>query len=194
MRIAVLASGNGSNFQAIAEAIQQKHLDADIVLLFSDNPQAKVLQRAEALGIDAQAFAPKDFSAKSIYEAELLHLLEEKHVELVVLAGYMRLIGPVLLEAFPKKIVNIHPSLLPAFPGLHGIRDAYEAGVPETGVTVHYIDKGIDTGPIIAQQRIPVSQQDTLESLEKKIHQVEHRLYPAVLQQIIKQDKERSTE
>lgn len=187
MRIAVFASGNGSNFQVIADAVNKQEIEGEIVLLFSDNHQAKVLSRAEKLGIPTQTFSPKDFSDKSTYEAEILHMLEEEVVELIVLAGYMRLIGPALLEAYPERIINIHPSLLPAFPGLHGIRDAYEARVAETGVTVHYIDKGIDTGPIIAQEKVPITPEDTLESLEEKIHQTEHRLYPTVLKRIIKE-------
>ncbi|MCB5955149.1 phosphoribosylglycinamide formyltransferase [Enterococcus sp. CWB-B31] len=191
MRIAVFASGSGSNFQAIAESVQAGKIDGEIVLLFSDQKDAKVLERAEKLGIPSASFSPKDFSSKGIYEAELLHLLEEKEVELIVLAGYMRLIGPVLLEAYPEKIINIHPSLLPLFPGLHGIRDAFEAKVEETGVTIHFIDKGIDTGPVIVQEKVAIHSDDTLEGLEEKIHKVEHRLYPIVIQKIIKEKKER---
>ncbi|MGC6770220.1 phosphoribosylglycinamide formyltransferase [Enterococcus sp. LJL51] len=192
MRIAVFASGNGSNFQVIAEAVKAGKIDGEIVLLFSDNKQAKVLERAEQLGIPHVSFSPKDFSEKSIYEGEILHLLEEKKVNFIVLAGYMRLIGPALLEAFPEKIINIHPSLLPQFPGLHGIRDAYEARVKETGVTVHYVDKGVDTGPIIAQERVIITEDDTMSSLEDKIHQVEHRLYPEVLKKIIENRERRA--
>ncbi|MBL1227039.1 phosphoribosylglycinamide formyltransferase [Enterococcus sp. BWR-S5] len=192
MRMAVFASGNGSNFQVIADVVKNQEIDGEIVLLFSDNREAKVLSRAEVLGIPSHAFSPKEFSDKGTYEGEILHLLEEKDVDFIVLAGYMRLIGPALLEAFPQKIINIHPSLLPSFPGLHGIRDAYEAGVAETGVTVHYIDKGIDTGPIIAQEKVAIETEDTLESLEEKIHQVEHRLYPAVLKRIIKEKGQRT--
>ncbi|MCB5951021.1 phosphoribosylglycinamide formyltransferase [Enterococcus sp. BWT-B8] len=191
MRIAVFASGSGSNFQAIAESVQAGKIDGEIVLLFSDQKDAKVLERAEKLGIPSASFSPKDFSSKGIYEAELLHLLEEKEVELIVLAGYMRLIGPVLLEAYPEKIINIHPSLLPLFPGLHGIRDAFEAKVEETGVTIHFIDKGIDTGPVIVQEKVAIHSDDTLEGLEEKIHKVEHRLYPIVIQKIIQEKKER---
>ncbi|MBL1230361.1 phosphoribosylglycinamide formyltransferase [Enterococcus sp. BWB1-3] len=191
MRIAVFASGSGSNFQAIAESVQAGKIDGEIVLLFSDQKDAKVLERAEKLGIPSASFSPKDFSSKGIYEAELLHLLEEKEVELIVLAGYMRLIGPVLLEAYPEKIINIHPSLLPLFPGLHGIRDAFEAKAEETGVTIHFIDKGIDTGPVIVQEKVAIHSDDTLEGLEEKIHKVEHRLYPIVIQKIIKEKKER---
>lgn len=187
MRIAVFASGNGSNFQVIADAIKNQEIDGEIVLLFSDNREAKVLSRAEKLAIPTHSFSPKDFSDKSTYEAEILHLLEENDVAFIVLAGYMRLIGPALLEAYPERIINIHPSLLPAFPGLHGIKDAFEAGVAETGVTVHYIDRGIDTGPIIAQEKVQIEPQDTLATLEEKIHQTEHRLYPAVLKRIIKE-------
>ena len=187
MRFAVFASGNGSNFQVIADAVKNEEIAGEIALLFSDNREAKVLERAEKMNIPSYSFSPKEFEKKSIYEGEILHLLEENQVEFIVLAGYMRLIGPALLEAYPERIINIHPSLLPAFPGLRGIKDAYESGVAETGVTVHYIDKGIDTGPIIVQESVVISSEDTLEALEEKIHQVEHRLYPAVLKQIIEE-------
>ena len=185
MRIAVFASGNGSNFQAIAEALADQKSNGEITLLFCDKKEAYALERANKLNIPSQAFSPKDFASKGIYEAEILHLMEEYKIELIVLAGYMRLVGPTLLEAYPNKIINIHPSLLPAFPGLHGIRDAYEAGVKETGVTIHFVDKGVDTGPVIAQKKVEIAADDTLASLEEKIHQVEHNLYPAVLADII---------
>lgn len=116
-----------------------------------------------------------------------MDLLTEYNVELVVLAGYMRIIGKNLLAAFPNRIVNIHPALLPNFPGLHGIKDAYEAGV-KTGVTIHYVDSGVDTGPIIAQGRVEVSDEDSLSDLETKIHQIEHQLYPEVLAKIVKEN------
>ncbi|KAF9404490.1 hypothetical protein HW555_014319 [Spodoptera exigua] len=121
-----------------------------------------------------------------MYEAEILHLMEEEQIDLVVLAGYMRIIGPTLLEMFSGKMINIHPSLLPDFPGLHGISDAFAANVAETGVTIHYIDDGIDTGPIIAQTKVKIEDYDTLESLEAKIHKIEHKLYPETLAKLIK--------
>ncbi|EPH95290.1 phosphoribosylglycinamide formyltransferase [Enterococcus faecalis 13-SD-W-01] len=185
MKIAVFASGNGSNFQVLAETIQNSELPASIELLFCDQPAAFVLERASRLGIEKLQFSPKDFVNKSAYEQELLTCLREKEIDLILLAGYMRIIGPDLLSAYEKRIINIHPSLLPAFPGLHGIRDAYEAGVAETGVTVHYIDAGVDTGPIIRQKKVAILPEDTLASLEEKIHAAEHQIYPEVITEII---------
>lgn len=187
MRLAVLASGNGSNFEVIAQAVKDKKIEADLVLLFSDHHDAYVLERGKKFGISCESFELKEFPDKKSYESTLLELLKKYDVELVILAGYMRIIGKDLLEAFPNRIINIHPALLPSFPGLHGIRDAYEAGVKETGVTIHYVDSGVDTGPIIAQGKVQVAEEDSLEDLEAKIHQVEHQLYPQVLAEIVKE-------
>lgn len=186
MKLAVFASGNGSNFQAIAEAIVNGTIDAELTLLFCDKKDAYVVKRARSMSIPVISFSPKDFESKAMYEAEILHLLEEEQIDLVVLAGYMRIIGPTLLEAFSRRMINIHPSLLPHFPGLHGIRDAFYANVPETGVTIHYVDDGVDTGPIIAQEKVEIEAIDTLDTLEEKIHNVEHKLFPTVLSQLIK--------
>ncbi|MGX7262838.1 phosphoribosylglycinamide formyltransferase [Enterococcus crotali] len=186
MKLAVFASGNGSNFQAIAEAVVAGVIDAEITLLFCDKRDAYVVQRAKSLLIPVISFSPNDFSSKAMYEAEILHLLEEEQIDLVILAGYMRIVGPTLLEVFSNRIINIHPSLLPDFPGLHGIKDAFYAKVPETGVTIHYVDDGVDTGPIIAQEKIEIKATDSLDSLEEKIHRVEHKLYPSVLAKLIK--------
>lgn len=186
-RLAVLASGSGSNFQAIAEAVAGGRIDAELVLLFSDHRDAYALERANTLGIPAVSAEVGDFPAKADYESHLLQVLQEYRVDLVILAGYMRIIGEQLLVAFPQRIINLHPSLLPAFPGQHGIRDAFDAGVEVTGVTVHFIDEGIDTGPVIAQREVPVLPTDTLESLEERIHAVEHQLYPEVLAGLLRQ-------
>lgn len=187
MRIAVLASGNGSNFEVIAQAVKDKEIPAELILLFSDHHDAYVLERGKKFGVPCESFELKEFSDKKSYEAALLALLKKYDVELVVLAGYMRIIGKDLLAEFPNRIVNIHPALLPNFPGLHGIKDAFEAGVKETGVTIHYVDSGVDTGPIIAQGKVQVSENDSLSDLETKIHQVEHQLYPQVLADIVKE-------
>lgn len=188
MRVAIFASGSGSNFEAIVTAVQRGELNLDVALLFCDQPRAFVMERAEGYGIPIATFTPKDFPSRRDYEAELLKVLQTYEIDFVILAGYMRLIGSGLLTAYPQKIINIHPSLLPAFPGLHGIRDAFEAGVGETGVTIHYIDEGVDTGPIIAQEKVVILPEDDLISLEARIHQVEHRLYVDVLKQLSKQD------
>ncbi|WEV61311.1 phosphoribosylglycinamide formyltransferase [Streptococcaceae bacterium ESL0729] len=189
MRVAVLASGSGSNFEAIAQAVEAGRLDCNLALVFSDKKDAYVHERAKKFGIESLSFSPKDFASKADYEAELLTLLKNKEIDLLILAGYMRLIGRDILEAFPNKIINIHPSLLPAFPGLHGIRDAYDYGVKYTGVTVHYIDAGIDTGAIIDQAVVEIKEDDTLESLENRIHQIEHILYPQTLEKLINNNK-----
>lgn len=185
MKIAVFASGNGSNFEAIAKSMNQGEIEGAIVLVFSDRTEAYVLERAKSLQIPVRSFSPKQFTNKVEYEKEILKELKAKEVELLVLAGYMRLIGPTLLNAYPNRILNIHPALLPEFPGLHGIRDAFEAGVKQTGVTVHYVDNGVDTGPILAQKRVNIEENETLASLELKIHQAEHQLYPEVVQEVI---------
>ena len=185
MRIAVYASGNGSNFQAIAEAIASKQVDATICFLFCDNPKAYVIERAKKLGVPFKVFSPRNYENRAAYERELLNQLELHAVDLIVLAGYMRIIGPTLLRAYANRILNIHPSLLPSFPGKSSIQDAFDANEKETGVTVHFVDEGVDTGPIIAQEKVAILPEDTVDSLETRIHQVEHRLFPQVIQKVI---------
>lgn len=185
MRVAIFASGSGSNFQAIVEAVQHGELDLEVALLFCDQPEAYVIERAKLCHIPVISFSPKAFASRQVYEEKLLEVLQDAEVEWLILAGYMRLIGHGLLTAYPQRIINIHPSLLPAFPGLHGIRDAFEAGVKETGVTIHYVDEGVDTGPVIAQETVAILPNDSLETLEQRIHQVEHRLYVAVLKELV---------
>ncbi|MEQ2527799.1 phosphoribosylglycinamide formyltransferase [Bacillaceae bacterium CLA-AA-H227] len=180
-KIAVFASGSGSNFQAILDA----RLDAEISLLVCDKPQAFCVERAKKAEVPTFVFQAKEYASKEAYELEILHALKEHGVELIVLAGYMRLIGPTLLQAFEEKIVNIHPSLLPAFPGKDAIGQALEAKVKVSGVTVHYVDAGMDTGPIIAQRAIELSEDETKESLQTKIHRIEHELYPKVIQGLL---------
>lgn len=183
--IAIFASGSGSNFQAIADAIQNKQLNASIALLVCDNPQAFVIERAKNLQIDTLVFNPKNFSSKAEYETLIGEKLLDLNVQLVVLAGYMRIIGPTLLAQFPNKIINIHPALLPSFPGAHGIRDAYEYGVKLFGVTVHFVDSGVDTGMIIDQECFKMDEPMTVEEVEVQIHQIEHKIYPKVLQKLL---------
>ena len=193
MRVAILASGNGSNFEALAHQFQAGLLPGELIFVFSDHHNAYVLERARRLNIKAYSFEVKEFANKAAYEKALLQLLQEQEIDLIVLAGYMRIIGQTLLSHYSNRILNIHPSLLPSFPGLHGIKDAYEYGVKVTGVTVHLVDNGVDTGPIIAQEPVMILPEDTLESLEEKIHQTEHRLYPKVLRDMLLQsDKNKS--
>ncbi|CAI3443641.1 phosphoribosylglycinamide formyltransferase [Enterococcus cecorum] len=193
MRVAILASGNGSNFEALAHQFQAGLLPGELIFVFSDHHNAYVLERARRLNVCAFSFEVKEFANKAAYEKALLQLLQEQQIDLIVLAGYMRIIGKTLLSHYSNRILNIHPSLLPSFPGLHGIKDAYEYGVKLTGVTVHLVDDGVDTGPIIAQEPVMILPEDSLESLEEKIHQTEHRLYPKVLRDVLLQsDKNKS--
>lgn len=185
IKTAVFASGSGSNFEAIVKAVQSGKLEAEVSILVCDNPDAYVLKRAEQLGITSVAFQPKSFADKADYEKEVLNHLRAEAVDLIILAGYMRIIGPTLLEAYPQRILNIHPSLLPLYPGRQGIIDAFYAGATETGVTVHIVDEGIDTGEILAQRKTAILPDDTMDSLEVKIHTIEHELFPKVIQTYI---------
>ncbi|MEK0291122.1 phosphoribosylglycinamide formyltransferase [Caldifermentibacillus hisashii] len=183
--IAIFASGNGSNFQALVDAVKVGTLQANIALLVCDRPGAYVIERAEAEHIPVFLFNPKQYQHKAAYETIILAKLVEMNIEFIALAGYMRLIGPTILKHYEGKIVNIHPSLLPAFPGLDAIGQSLQAGVKQTGVTIHYVDEGMDTGKIIAQQAVPISVDETRESLQVKIQAVEHQLYPATLQKLL---------
>lgn len=189
MKLALFASGNGSNVQAIIDAIALGKLQAEISCLVTDKPQAYVLERVKHLNIPVLIAPLKDFENRDEWELAIRDFVQSFQVDYLVLAGFMRILGPILLNAYPNRILNIHPSYLPNFPGAHGIRDAYQAGVSETGVTVFIVDEGIDTGQILEQVKIKIDPQWTLEELEKKIHQVEHQLYPKVLQQISKKDR-----
>ncbi|MFT4414594.1 phosphoribosylglycinamide formyltransferase [Fredinandcohnia humi] len=184
-KIAVFASGSGTNFQAIVDAIKTGELQAEVVVLVCDKPGAKVIERAENAGIETFVFSPKEYPGKSFFETDIVAVLQNRQVDLVVLAGYMRLIGETLLTAYQNKIVNIHPSLLPAFPGKDAIGQAYRAGAKVTGVTIHFVDEGMDTGPIIAQRELIVDKSDTVENIEEKIHRIEHQFYPQVLQSLL---------
>jgi phosphoribosylglycinamide formyltransferase-1 len=188
--IAVFASGNGSNLGALIRAVESGELHAQIKLVVSDNPEAYCLERARKARLSCFMFYPHMYPSKAVYEELILRQLRELNVEYIVLAGYMRLIGPTLLAAFPERIINIHPSLLPAFPGKDAIGQALAAGVPRTGVTIHYVDEGMDTGPIIAQRPVAIDPGETRESLAEKIHAVEHELYPRVLQEIFTKRRE----
>ncbi|MFP4378941.1 MAG: phosphoribosylglycinamide formyltransferase [Candidatus Sumerlaeia bacterium] len=179
MRLAVFASGRGSNFQALLEKRKEGHLPrADFVLLFSDKADARALELARDSGLETAHLSPKDFDSRDDYEKALLSILQEHQVEGICLAGYMRLVGETLLNAFPYRILNIHPALLPSFPGLHGHRDALEYGVKVSGCTVHFVDSGMDTGPIIVQRAVEVKDDDTEETLAARILIEEHQAYP----------------
>ncbi|NHC40320.1 phosphoribosylglycinamide formyltransferase [Bacillus sp. MM2020_1] len=186
-KIAVFASGSGSNFQALIDVVQSGQLDAEISLLVCDQPGAYAIERARAAKIPSFVFTAKDYPGKEHYEEEILAQLKKYGVEFIVLAGYMRLIGSKLLAEFKGRIVNIHPSLLPAFPGKDAVGQALAAKVKWSGVTIHFVDEGMDTGPIIIQERVRLDESETRESLQQKIQQREHKLYPSVLQMLLTQ-------
>ncbi|MBY0083809.1 phosphoribosylglycinamide formyltransferase [Brevibacillus sp. M2.1A] len=181
-KLAIFASGSGSNFEAIVQAVQDGRLTGvEVALLVCDKPGAKVLERAERLGIDTFVFQPKEYADKAAFEQEIVAQLQKREISLVVLAGYMRLVGDTLLSSYEGKIINLHPSLLPAFPGKDAIGQALAYGVKITGVTVHLVDAGLDTGPIIAQIPVAVQEADTAETLAARIHSVEHELLVKVI-------------
>ncbi len=176
--IAVLVSGNGSNFQAIVDALEAGRIkNARIACLISNKPDAFALERARKHNIPALILDHKQYPNRQAYDTALVELLKQHGVHLVVLAGFIRLLSPVMIEAFPNAIINIHPALLPAFPGLDAQKQAFDYGVRYTGCTVHFVDSGTDTGPIILQTVVPVLQDDTLETLTQRIHGEEHRTY-----------------
>lgn len=183
LRIGVLGSGKGSNLAAILRAIQSGELNATVSIVLSDNPSAGILQIAREWGIPTEALPVSRFRSKLEPEIEALAAdkLASAQIDLVVLAGYMRMVKAPLLEPFANRIINIHPSLLPSFPGLEAWKQALEAKVPETGCTVHWVDAGMDTGEIIAQTKVPVFPTDTQEILHARIQEAEHKLYPACL-------------
>lgn len=192
LRLAVLGSGKGSNFAAILRAIDAGEISAEATLVASDNPSAGILDLAHAAGIQTHVIAEPKFKTRLSPEVEagLATVLRAAAPDLIVLAGYMRVVKAPLLDAFPGRIVNIHPSLLPSFRGLEAWRQALEAGVPEAGCTVHRVDSGVDTGEILAQAKVPVLPGDTAETLHARIQVAEHALYPAVIQSLAKDWKE----
>lgn len=181
MNIGVLASGRGSNFQSIIDSIESGSLKARIVLLISDNPNAFALERARKHGIEPLIMVPNQYATKSDYYRAVVQELKMREVGLVVLAGFMRIIGKPLIEAYRDRIMNIHPALLPSFPGLHGQKQAQDYGVRISGCTVHFVDEGMDTGPIIIQAAVPVSFEDTEESLSERILKLEHKIFPEAI-------------
>jgi phosphoribosylglycinamide formyltransferase 1 len=178
VRVGVLASGNGSNLQALIDRSKDGYLPAEISCVISNNASAFALERARRHGIPAIHLDHRLFAGREAYDNAVVDSLREYGVELVALAGFMRIISPVLIEAFPNSIMNIHPALLPSFPGLHPQRQALDHGVKIAGCTVHFVDAGTDTGPIICQTAVPVVEGDTEESLSARILVEEHRLYP----------------
>jgi phosphoribosylglycinamide formyltransferase 1 len=182
-RLGVLGSGKGSNMVALAEACAARHIPAQIAVVLADVPDAGILQHARDRGLTAEYLPPGKFRTKLEEEAERAYVarLQSAQVDLVVLAGFMRVLKGDFLRAFPARIVNIHPSLLPAFPGLEAWKQALDYGVKVTGCTVHFVDAGVDSGPIIAQETVPVLADDTPATLHERIQVVERRLYPQVV-------------
>ena len=182
-RLGVLGSGKGSNMAALADACAAGEIPAEIAVVLSDVPNAPILERARERNLRAEFIAPGSFRTKLDEAAERAYLsaLQKADVDLVVLAGFMRILKGDFLRAFPQRVVNIHPSLLPAFPGLDAWKQALDHGVKVTGCTAHYVDQGVDSGPIIAQETVPVCQEDTPETLHERIQQAERHLYPRVV-------------
>lgn len=178
LRVGVLASGNGSNLQSLIDRSKEGSLPAVIACVISNNASAFALERARSHGIPALHLDHRLFPGREAYDKAMVDSLREYGVELAVLAGFMRIISPVLIEAFPNAIMNIHPALLPSFPGLHPQQQALDHGVKISGCTVHFVDSGTDTGPIICQAAVPVVEGDSVESLSARILVEEHRLYP----------------
>jgi phosphoribosylglycinamide formyltransferase-1 len=181
LRLGVLASGRGSNLQSIIDAIDRKTLRAEIALLVTDNPAALAIERAKKHGIEYLVIKPKEFGSGDEYYLRVSGELRNRAVDLIVLAGFMRVIGKPLIDAFPSRIMNIHPALLPAFPGMHGQKQALEYGVKISGCTVHFVDEGVDTGPVIIQAAVPVCHDDTEEILSERILRFEHKIYPEAI-------------
>jgi phosphoribosylglycinamide formyltransferase-1 len=182
--LGVLVSGSGTNLQAILDAVRDRKLDARVAVVVSNVEGAAALERARSAGVPAVVVDHKHFADRGAFDAAVVERLGEHGVEVVVLAGFMRLLTPVLLDAFPMRIVNVHPALLPAFPGVHGVRQALAYGVRVAGCTVHFVDRGTDTGPIIAQTAVPVLDDDDEATLTARILEKEHELLPRVLQWI----------
>lgn len=182
LRLGVLISGSGTNLQAFIDRIAEGSLDGTVAVVISDKDSAYGLVRAQQAGMPAIFLCRSDFEDITGYNRELARLLVEHDCDLVVMAGYMRLLGRRVLEAFPGRVMNIHPALLPSFPGASGITDAFAYGAKVTGVTVHFADESFDRGPIIAQEAVAVEETDDVETLEAKIHAVEHRIYPDAIQ------------
>ncbi len=181
LTIGVLASERGSNFQSIIDSINSEFIKARIAVLITDNPEAYAIERAKNHNIESLIIIPEDFSGKDSYYLHIAKELKSRNIELVVLAGFMRVVGKPLIKEFQNKIMNIHPALLPSFPGLHGQKQAVDYGVKISGCTVHFVDEGVDTGPIIIQAAVPAYENDTEDSLSERILKEEHKIFPLAI-------------
>jgi phosphoribosylglycinamide formyltransferase-1 len=182
IRLGVLVSGSGTNLQAIIDAAEGGRIDAQVSVVVSDNGEAHALRRAKDHGIPSWAVARGEFADKASFEQRIVEILKDSKVDLVCLAGFMRIVGHTLLCAFPDRILNIHPALLPSFPGLEAQRQAFDYGIKVTGCTVHFVDEKTDHGPIICQEAVPVMEDDTPETLKARILKKEHAIYPKAIQ------------
>ena len=186
LKFAVFVSGHGSNLQAIIQALKKgKIKGAALGLVVSDRKDAYALQRAARVGIKAVFINPQEFGDRESFDKAVIQHLKKERVDFIVLAGFMRILSRHFIETYKNKILNVHPSLLPAFKGAHAIKDAFEYGVKVTGVTVHLVDEEVDHGPIIMQEPVLITSRDTLETLEKRIHRLEHRIYPQTINRFV---------
>lgn len=185
MKVAIFASGNGTNFEELANQFQDHTIPGELTLLFCDHPDANVMNRAHRLNVPAYSWTVKNAGGKEAYEKKILHLLQVKQIDFIALAGYLRVVGPTILNYYEGRIVNLHPAWLPEYPGLHSIERAYNDHRQQTGVTVHFIDQGLDSGPIIMQERVPIYPNDSLAELETRVHATEHRLYPQAIKKVL---------
>lgn len=182
IRLGVLVSGSGTNLQSILDACREGRIDAEVVIVISNKPEAYALERARRAGVETMVLESKGFPTREDYDRELAKVLKSRNVELVILAGFMRIVTSALINEYPMRIMNIHPALLPSFPGLHAQRQALEYGVKFSGCTVHFVTETVDAGPIIIQAVVPVYENDTEESLRERILEQEHRIYPQAIQ------------
>jgi formyltetrahydrofolate-dependent phosphoribosylglycinamide formyltransferase len=187
-RVAILISGTGSNMDEIIRSCGSGELEADIAIVISDNPDAPGLKKASSALVETFVSRYRKGKPREESESEIADIIAKRDIDWIVLAGFMRILSPGFVRMFRGRIVNIHPALLPSFPGAHAIRDALDAGAELTGVTIHIVDELVDHGPIIAQEEVSILPNDTEESLAKRIHEVEHRLYPKTLQQLFHDD------
>lgn len=187
IRLGVMASGKGSNFVAIAEAIRRGDLDAEVQVVIYNNPGAGVIERAREFGIPTVLVNHREFGCREEVDRRIAQVLQQHTVDLVVMAGWMRRVTEVLIDAFPQRMLNIHPSLLPSFPGMHAVRQAIDYGVKFSGCTVHWVELKVDSGPIVHQAVVPVEADDTEETLQARIQMEEHRIYPEAIARVARQ-------
>ncbi len=180
-RLGIMASGSGSNFEAIVQAVQSGQLQAEVPLVIYNNPQATVVNRAARLGIPSVCLNHRDYASREALDAAIVAVLQDYDVNWVIMAGWMRIVTPVLINAFPNHVLNIHPSLLPSFKGGRAIEQAFQSGVKITGCTVHYVVPEVDSGKIIMQAAVPILETDTLETLQARLQVQEHKIYPAAI-------------